>query len=89
MGLLLQLRRCLPFRRSAGRALTTREQQGLIGIHWFEKKKRDERWLTQVITAAKNPVQMDAVAAKAPCLDEKNVPTNAGSADPVKIPVIF
>ena len=52
-------------------------------------KKRDEGWLTQVITAAKNPVQMEAVAAKAPCLDEKNVPTSAGSAEPVNIPVMF
>jgi hypothetical protein len=32
---------------------------------------------------------MDAVAARAPCRDEKNVPTSAGSAEPVKIPVIF
>ena len=36
-----------------------------------------------------NPVQMDAVAAKAPCRDEKNVPTSAGSAEPVKMPVMF
>jgi len=41
------------------------------------------------MTAAKNPVQIDAVAASAPCRDEKNVPTSAGSAEPVKIPVIF
>jgi hypothetical protein len=32
---------------------------------------------------------MDAVAARAPCRDEKKVPTRAGSAEPVKIPVIF
>jgi len=53
--------------------------------------RRQERrgWRTQVITAAKNPVQMDAVAARAPCRDEKKVPTRAGSAEPVKIPVIF
>jgi hypothetical protein len=44
---------------------------------------------TQVITAAKNPVQMEAVAASGPCRDEKKVPTSAGSAEPVKIPVIF
>jgi hypothetical protein len=44
---------------------------------------------THVMTAAKNPVQMDAVAARAPCRDEKKVPTRAGSAEPVKIPVIF
>jgi hypothetical protein len=44
---------------------------------------------TQVITAAKNPVQIEAVAAKAPCRDEKKVPTSAGKAEPVKIPVMF
>jgi hypothetical protein len=41
------------------------------------------------MTAAKNPVHMEAVAARAPCRDEKKVPTRAGSAEPVKIPVIF
>lgn len=44
---------------------------------------------TQVITAAKKPSQIDDVAARAPCREEKNVPTRAGSAEPVKIPVIF
>lgn len=44
---------------------------------------------TQVITAEKNPAQTEAVAAKGPCLEEKKVPTSAGSAEPVKIPVIF
>ena len=39
--------------------------------------------------AAKNPVQVDAVAASAPCRDEKNVPTRAGSTEPAKIPVMF
>lgn len=42
-----------------------------------------------MITAAKNPTQIEAVAAKGPCLDEKNVPTSPGSAEPVKIPVMF
>jgi hypothetical protein len=32
---------------------------------------------------------MDKVAAKAPCLEEKKVPTKAGNAEPVKIPVMF
>jgi hypothetical protein len=45
--------------------------------------------LTQVITAAKNPIQMEAVAASDPCREEKNVPTRAGRAEPVKIPVMF
>jgi hypothetical protein len=55
----------------------------------FEEAGKKKGWRTQVITAAKNPVQMDAVAARAPCRDEKKVPTRAGSAEPVKIPVIF
>ena len=55
----------------------------------FEGQEKKEGWRTQVITAAKNPVQMDTVAASAPCRDEKKVPTRAGSAEPVKIPVIF
>lgn len=42
-----------------------------------------------MITAAKNPTQIEDVAAKGPCLDEKNVPTSPGNAEPVKIPVIF
>jgi hypothetical protein len=42
-----------------------------------------------VITAAKNPVQIEAVAARGPCRAEKKVPTRAGSAEPVKIPVMF
>jgi hypothetical protein len=41
------------------------------------------------MTAAINPVQTDAVAATAPCRDEKKVPTSAGSAEPVNIPVKF
>jgi hypothetical protein len=32
---------------------------------------------------------MEAVAASAPCREEKKVPTRAGSAEPVKIPVMF
>lgn len=32
---------------------------------------------------------MEAVAAMAPCREEKNVAMRAGSAEPVKIPVIF
>jgi hypothetical protein len=35
------------------------------------------------------PVQTDAVAATAPCREEKKVPTRAGSAEPVKMPVKF
>jgi hypothetical protein len=41
------------------------------------------------MTAATKPVQIDAVAAMAPCRDEKKVPTRAGRAEPVKMPVIF
>jgi hypothetical protein len=41
------------------------------------------------MTAAINPVQTDAVAATAPCRDEKKVPTRAGRAEPVNIPVKF
>jgi hypothetical protein len=36
-----------------------------------------------------NPVQTEAVAATAPCREEKKVPTRPGSAEPVKIPVKF
>jgi hypothetical protein len=41
------------------------------------------------MTAAKNPVHIEAVAARAPCREEKKVPMRAGSAEPVKIPVMF
>lgn len=51
---------------------------------WFKYGRH-----TQVMTAAKNPAQIEAVAATAPCLEEKKVPTNAGKAEPVKIPVMF
>lgn len=44
---------------------------------------------TQVITAEKNPVQMDATAAREPCLVEKKVAMSAGNAEPVNIPVIL
>lgn len=41
------------------------------------------------MTAEKKPVQIDAVAAKAPCLVEKKVAINAGKAEPVNIPVML
>jgi hypothetical protein len=41
------------------------------------------------MTAEKNPTQIDAVAARAPCREEKKVPTRPGSAEPVKMPVMF
>jgi len=44
---------------------------------------------TQVMTAEKNPVQIDATAAREPCLVEKKVAMSAGNADPVKMPVML
>lgn len=41
------------------------------------------------MTAAMKPVQTEAVAATAPCREEKKVPTRPGSAEPVKMPVKF
>ena len=41
------------------------------------------------MTAEKKPHQIDAVAARGPCRVEKKVATSAGSAEPVKIPVMF
>jgi len=45
--------------------------------------------VSQVITAAKKPSQIDDVAARAPWREEKKVAMRAGSAEPVKIPVMF
>jgi hypothetical protein len=42
-----------------------------------------------VITAEKNPVQIDATAAREPCLSEKKVAMSAGNAEPVNIPVML
>jgi hypothetical protein len=44
---------------------------------------------TQVMTAEKNPVQIDATAAREPCLVEKKVAMSAGNAEPVNIPVML
>lgn len=41
------------------------------------------------MSAEKKPSHTEAVAARAPCRDEKNVPTRAGSAEPVKMPIMF
>tara|TARA_R110002060_G_scaffold57336_1_gene67579 strand:+ start:742 stop:921 length:180 start_codon:yes stop_codon:yes gene_type:complete len=55
-------------------------------MRYFEK---DTDLYTQVITAAKKPSQIDDVAARAPWREEKKVAMRAGSAEPVKIPVMF
>ena len=44
---------------------------------------------TQVMIAEKKPVQIDATAAREPCLPEKKVAISAGNAEPVNIPVML